>query len=161
MHFFFLHFFCSLVARETSLWLKMFKVQQNLCRNSTEYIPPTPVVFSSTRGLHQSHKELPRNVAHDIPATAPRLGPLLPAMQRLVQQPGHGPAALRRQEAQEERGQSRPAGAAGQDAGRGRDERYAARPEYGWYSLAGSCDELSTHASLFCAFFVSNGFFPQ
>lgn len=52
------------------------------------------VVFSS-RGVPQSpHKELPRDVSHDLPATAPRLGPLLPAMQRLVQQPWHGSATL-------------------------------------------------------------------
>lgn len=78
------------------------------------------------RGVPQSRKELPGNVPHDLPAAAPRLRPLLPAMQRLVQQPRHGPATLRRQKAQEERRQSRPAGAAGQDPGHGRDERYGA-----------------------------------
>ena len=78
------------------------------------------------RGVPQSCKELPRHVSHDLPATAPRLGPLLPAMQRLVQQPRHGSTTLRWQKAQEERCQSGPAGAAGQDPGHGRDERYDA-----------------------------------
>ena len=44
-------------------------------------------------------------------------------MQRLVQQPGHGPAALPGQEAQEERRQGRAAGAAGHHPGHGWEDR--------------------------------------
>lgn len=76
------------------------------------------------RGVAQRCEELPRNVSHDVTATAPRLRSLLPAVQRLVQQPQHGSAALRREEAQEERHQSRSAGAAGPDPGHGGNERY-------------------------------------
>lgn len=52
-------------------------------------------------------------------AAAQGLGPVLPALHGLVQQPHDGTAALRRQKAQEERGQGRPAGAAGEDPGPG------------------------------------------
>lgn len=63
-------------------------------------------------------------------------------MQRLVQQPRHGPTTLRWQKAQEERCQSRPTGAAGQDPRHGRDERYEGKaPDELWSVLM---DVIST-----------------
>lgn len=68
---------------------------------------------------------LPEGAAHGqspggaAAASAPRLGPVLPALHGLVQQPPDGTAALRRQKAQEECGQGRPPGAAGEDPGPG------------------------------------------
>lgn len=57
-------------------------------------------VFCPIRGAAQSGEKFPGNNPGDLSSAAQGLRPLLPAMQRLVQQPGHGTAALRWQEAQ-------------------------------------------------------------
>ncbi|CAG12571.1 unnamed protein product [Tetraodon nigroviridis] len=65
------------------------------------------------RGVSRSPDELRGAAAPGVSAPAPPLGALLPAVQRLVQQPQHGAAALPGQEARQERRQGPPAGAAG------------------------------------------------